>query len=46
MRVSNNNGQTFGPLLKLVTNGTINSGGDAGMTSSIDGSSRLSEEIS
>jgi len=28
MRVSNDNGKTFGPTLKLATNGTISSGGE------------------
>lgn len=46
MRISHDNGQTFGPLLKLSTNETIDSNGDAETTSSTDGSSRLSEEIS
>ena len=41
MKISNDNGQTFGPLLKLATNGTIDSDGDTGSISS-----RLSEEIS
>jgi hypothetical protein len=46
MRISHDNGQTFGPLLKLSTDETIYSNGDAETTSSTDGSSRLSEEIS
>jgi hypothetical protein len=29
MRVSTDNGATFGPLLKLTTNGTIGSSGDS-----------------
>ena len=41
MRISNDKGQTFGPLLKLATNGTIDSNHDTGTISS-----RLSEEIS
>lgn len=31
MRVSNNNGETFGPLLILATNGTLGKGRDADM---------------
>jgi hypothetical protein len=46
MRMSNDNGQTFGPLLKLATNGTIDSRSDDVMTSSTGSSGRLSEEIS
>jgi hypothetical protein len=42
MRISNDNGLTFGSLLKLTTNGTIDSNSDGGTISS----SRLSEEIS
>jgi hypothetical protein len=29
MRVSNDNGATFGPLLTLATNGTIGEGGES-----------------
>jgi hypothetical protein len=46
MRMSNDNGQTFGPLLKLATNGTIDSISDGEMTSSTGRSGGLSEEIS
>jgi hypothetical protein len=28
MKISTDNGQTFGPMLKLATNGTIGSSGD------------------